>query len=193
MKTPSPKRTQRGFTLVELLVVISIIAVLAALAFGATNAAMNKAKKVKAQAMETGIQQAIERYYSDYSKLPSVVSGSSSVDTTSQTGVKLITILLGKEESGSTMENPRQVNYLNIQEGKTKKDGGLVYSKSSGKPEGIYDPWGNAFQILFDDDYNDEISDPLKSGNIIRGKICAVYTLGPDKKPGTQDDVKTWN
>lgn len=195
MKTLSRQQASRGFTLVELLVVISIIIVLAAMAFGAANLAMNKAKKTQALNVETALQTAIDAYYNDYSKLPSVGANTDEIDTTSEAGKQLIVILLGKENSsGSSMQNPKQIPYLSVQEGKAKK-GGLIYSKNgtgASAIEGIYDPWGNPYKIVMDTDYDDEIQDPIKPGQIIRNKHCIIYTLGPDKKPNTADDVKTW-
>jgi prepilin-type N-terminal cleavage/methylation domain-containing protein len=193
MKTRPSRRSTSGFTLIELLVVISIIIVLAAMSFGAANMAMMRAKKTSAQTVENGLEMAINAYYSEYSKLPSTGSNSDTIDTTSDSGKKLITILLGKEDNSSSMENPRQIAFLSVKEGKGKKDG-LCYDKTGGAGTllGIYDPWGNPYQIVLDTDYDDEIQDPIKSGQIVRNKKCIIYTLGQDKKPNTNDDVKTW-
>jgi prepilin-type N-terminal cleavage/methylation domain-containing protein len=193
MKTRPSRRFTSGFTLIELLVVISIIIVLAAMAFGAANMAMMKAKKTEARTIENSIDLAIQAYYSEYSKLPNAGSNTDTIDTTSEEGKKLITILLGKEDNSSSMENPRQIAFLTVKEGKAKK-GGIVYDKTGGAGtlQGIFDPWGNPYQIVLDTDYDDEIKDPIKSGQIVRNKKCIIYTLGADKKPNTNDDVKTW-
>ncbi len=194
MKTRLQRRAKSGFTLVELLVVISIIIVLAAMSFGAAQMAMNKARKTQALADISAIEQSIERFFSEYSRFPNISSQSDEVQTTGEAGVELLTILLGKEETGTSMQNPRQIPFLSgIKEGKRNR-GGIIYGQggSSASIEGLYDPWGNPYVILMDDDYDDEIRDPIKSGTIIRNRKVVVYTLGNDKQPGTNDDVKSW-
>lgn len=193
MKTRPYRRPSRGFTLVELLVVISIIVVLAAMAFGAARGAINRAKKLETSTNATAIYQAIDRYYSEYSKLPDVGMQGDEMVTEGQTGQELLRILLGKEETGTAMQNPRQIPFLNVKEGKNKDKGGLVYSKGSGNQiEGLYDAYGRPFNLKFDDDYDDEIQDPITPGNIIRGKKVIIYSYGPDGKIGDGDEVKSW-
>lgn len=200
MKTRPSRRANSGFTLVELLVVISIIVVLAAMSFGAANMAINKAKRTQALNDAMGLQSAIERYYNEYSKLPDFGMTGDEATTDGQSGAELLKILLGKEDVASGMQNPRQIVFLNAKESKSKAKGGLVYSSggSSANPEGYYDAWGNPFHIKIDDDYDQEIKDPLTTGGIIRNKIAIVYSYGPDGaigakgKTGTGDDIKTW-
>jgi prepilin-type N-terminal cleavage/methylation domain-containing protein len=193
MKTRHPRRRPSGFTLVELLVVISIIAVLAAMAFGAARSAINRAKKLETANNATALYQALDAFNSEYSRLPDVGMQGDEMVTEGQSGQDLLRILLGKEETGSTMQNPRQIAFLNAKEGKTKAKGGLIYSKGSGNTiEGFYDAYGQAFRLKFDDDYDDEIQDPLTPGNIIRGKKVIIYSYGIDKKIGGGDDVKSW-
>lgn len=200
MKTRQSRRAHSGFTLVELLVVISIIVVLAAMSFGAANMAINKAKKLQTTNDATALQQALNNYYSEYSKLPDVGMSGDEMQTDGQTGIELLKVLLGKEDSGTEMQNPRQIAFLNSKVSKNKNKGGLVYSNggSGANPEGFYDAWGNPFFIKVDDDFDQEIPDPLEQGNIVRNKSFIVYSYGPDKakgakgKTGVGDDVKTW-
>lgn len=193
MKTRPYRRTERGFTLVELLVVISIIVVLAAMSFGAAQVVIKKQKNLQTQTTGSALQQAMERYYSEYSKLPDVGMQGDEMQTEGQTGIELLTVLLGKEETGANMQNPRQIPFLNATVSKNKKKGGLVYSSgSSAQVEGLYDAWGNPFNIKIDDDYNDEIIDPIVQGNIVRNKMIIVYSFGPDGKIGDGDEVKSW-
>lgn len=194
MKTHPQRRAGHGFTLVELLVVISIIIVLAAMSFGAANMAMNKARKVQALNDAKAIEMAIDGFFQEYSRFPAVSAGSDQIQTVGDAGVELLTVLLGKEEPGANMQNPRQIPFLTIKEGKGNK-GGIIYGRGGGSAtiQGLYDPWGKPYFIMMDDDFDDQIQDPIKSGQVIRNRKVVVYTLGNDDQAGTADDVKTWN
>lgn len=194
MKLRSHSRAARGFTLVELLVVISIIVVLAALSFGAAQVAIKKANTLKTRTTATAISSAVDQYYQEYSKLPTIGGATDEVRTEGEAGIELLLVLLGKEEDTGTMQNPRKIPFLNVETGKNKNKGGLVYSNggAGGQIEGLYDAWGQPFYIKMDTEYEDEILDPLTQGNVVRDKKVIVYSLGPDKRVGGGDDVKTW-
>lgn len=62
--------SKKGFTLIELMVVITVIAILATMVlFGLTNA-QGAARDAARQQMMTGIQSALERYYGDNQRYP---------------------------------------------------------------------------------------------------------------------------
>ena len=194
MKIRSNRRAPSGFTLVELLVVISIIVVLAALSFGAAQVAFKKANTLKTRNSVMAVYQAVDQYYQEYSKLPSLGASSDEVRTEGESGIELLNILLGKEDDTGTMQNPRKIAFLTVETGKTKKKGGLIYSNggAGGQIEGLYDAWGNALYVKFDLEYEDEILDPLTQGNVVRDKKVIIYSYGADGKIGGGDDVKSW-
>lgn len=194
MKIRSNRRSLRGFTLVELLVVISIIVVLAALSFGAAQVAIKRANALKTRTSAMAIASAVEQYYQEYSKLPTIGGATDEVRTEGEAGVDLLLVLLGKEDDTGTMQNSRKLPFLTIETGKNRNKGGLIYSNggAGGQIEGLYDAWGQPFFIKMDTEYEDEILDPLIQGNVVRNKKVIVYSYGADKRIGGGDDVKTW-
>jgi prepilin-type N-terminal cleavage/methylation domain-containing protein len=204
MKTP-PIRRQRGFTLVELLVVITIIIVLAAAGFAGAMKVMAKAKSTKAHSALTAVEQAVNQFYNEYGRLPAMnnATADAQYDTTLEDGKKLLEPLLAKEDTASstTVQNTKQLSFLSVPEGKIKGTAGidgLVYEVgTTAKVRGLYDPWGRPYKIMLDNDYDEELI--LNVGGTtknLHGRRVAVWSLGPDGKsddPKTaSDDVKNW-
>lgn len=195
-----PHHHSRGFTLIELLVVIAIIAVLAAAGFTAGNAAILKARKTVALNTATGLEQAVNNFYSEYGSLPATGSADTTFATNEATGKDLVLVLTG-QETGATPLNSKAINYLNVKEGKKVGTGGrdgMIYT-SAGVPDGIYDPWAGSFKVRLDLDYDEKLTVQPKgatSSRVLNARRVAVWSDGQDGAASATgkatDDVTTW-
>ncbi|MGH8011657.1 MAG: type II secretion system major pseudopilin GspG [Candidatus Binataceae bacterium] len=68
-------RSQEGFTLIELMVVILIIGLLATIVVENLRGATDKAKRIKAEADISQLKTALDRYYLDNGRYPSTEQG----------------------------------------------------------------------------------------------------------------------
>src|SRR6186997_2834616 len=80
MNRLSRTRSQAGFTLVELLVVVGIIVVLMSLLLTAVPAVKDAQRKLDARQTSTQIVAALNAYYTEYAKFPPVTSPSGAAD-----------------------------------------------------------------------------------------------------------------
>ncbi len=141
--SPTPKsKTSAAFTLVELLVVISIIAILAGLSFPAVNGAMDSAKKTQAKSNAVQIATAVSAYEMEYGKLPTFTG--TTVDKT------LVDIL--------TTNDSRGIVFLEAQAWKKGKGGT--------NDKGYCDPWSSntPYSIALDTDYDNQVSVSTNGG-----------------------------
>lgn len=186
-------RQRRGFTLVELLIVIAIIMVLASLGFAGVQVGLRKAKTVQSLNLANNLSQAIQNFYDEYGTLPSSTVTAAPFDTASTGGVNVLRVLLA-QETGATVLNTRGITFLNAKTAKGGKSG-IDYGSGS-TANAMYDAWGEPFYVVFDHDYNDEIPNPIIVGSpepaIVRGVKAVIYSKGADRTANTKDDVKNF-
>lgn len=189
-------RQPRGFTLVELLIVIAIIMVLASLGFAGVQLAMKRAKTVQSLNIATNLAQGIQNFYDEYGSLPTKNASAGEINTSSAEGVTLIRVLLAKEGDGTDILNTKYISYLNSKAAKGKK-AGIDYGTSGTDVSGLYDAWGEPFYVVFDFEYKDEIAIPstLKLSTdpeFVRGVKAIVISKGADRELKTKDDVRSF-
>jgi len=189
MAMKNTKRFDSAFTLIELLTVIAIIAILAAILLPVLVTAKNAAKKTKARTEISSLVTAIEGYDLDYGRFP--------VSSATQTAAGTGDFTFGgiyKIPHGGTWPNPIPANYqtnnsevIAILMDITNYPGdGATANNSHVKnpqqtkylnatmvndptlpgvgPDLVYrDPWGNPYIITMDLNYDDQCADAFYS------------------------------
>jgi len=187
-------RKRMAFTLIELLTVIAIIGILAAMLMAGLVSAVNAAKKTKARLQEQDLVTAIEQYDSAYGRFP-VSSGVQSAATGGDFtfGDSLLARYAARMVgTGNYTTNNSEViamlmdltNYpdgsgatVNIGHGKNPQHTLFLNAKMSGDtnlpgvgPDLIYrDPWGTPYVITMDLSYDDECRDVFYSLDAVSG------------------------
>jgi prepilin-type N-terminal cleavage/methylation domain-containing protein len=180
--------TKHGFTLVELLTVIAIIGILAALLFPAIKSSLSKAEIARAHSEVKGIAMAWKTYLNEYSKWPCdanncPIGGQPAAEGTS-TGVlfdhSFVSMMQGSTVNDppyiASRDNPKGIPFLQIP---TKSIQGGNY----------VDPWGRPYRMLFDLDYNNAVKTNT-TGSVNNNVV--VWSVGPDGINFTKDDVTSW-
>jgi len=187
----------RGFTLIELLVVIVIIAVLAGFAFPVFQSVQNSAKKTQAKNDVTQIVTAVNAFYTEYGKYPTIET----TDQNATYGTGKNSGTLFNELRGKTAAlNTRQIVFISPAEDATQ----LNPKGKVGSDGQFYDPWGIAYSIRMDADYDNQVvnpyggaggagTDPIRQGAIAWsfGKDMKLGKNGDNKFTGS-DDVISW-
>ena len=191
----SGRRRQRGFTLMELLVVMTIIAILAALSVPVANAVMKRARLMRATHMALELRKAVGTYSAEYGRYPVARdNGSQSArDAEVETDQALMNVLLASDEaSGPGGLNPRGLPFISANRASSDRNprDGMVYTPTGGGT--LYDPWGNLYRLIIDVDRNNRCKVP--SGDGVVAKDVLVWSLGPNGKDdrGGGDDVIVW-
>ena len=165
------RSSQTGFTLVELLVVVTIIGLLVGLISVAVPKALESGMKAKAKGELTSIVAAVKAYKQEYGRWPGSVTAASDTTFQDADSKSLLSALSGTKNA--LVENPKSVRLL---EG----------ASSVGT---MNDPWGSQYLVVVD---SDESNSMTYQGKMISISVLAV-SFGKDKKqdntPGSGDDV----
>lgn len=197
-----------GFSLIELLVVISIIAILMALLFPAFTGVHDQAKRTQAKNDMVQIVTAVNAFYTEYGQYPcDAQSGNDGDDffaADDNANNTLFDILRGDPTNGNVQTyNPKAIAFF---QPTIAKDLASPRSGIGGNGK-LYDPWGNCYRVRMDNNYTGAVENPY-SGNagfnpiqlgVIAWSIgkdldgAKAAMGGADKKTGTyNDDVISW-
>jgi prepilin-type N-terminal cleavage/methylation domain-containing protein len=171
---PRQKIHPRGFTLVELLVVITIIVVLAALSFLGARRFIEKGQKVQAMAQFKDFQIGMTMFEADYTKPPipqskrdtgwDTIYGDPGGNYTTQF---LVSALAGEDKDypyggenfSSKGANPSGESYMVFKMATPDNKGGV------GKDGRLYDPWGGEVMVGINGFKSNNSADSLVSFN----------------------------
>lgn len=197
----------RGFTLIELMVVIAIVAVLAAMGYAAGIGALRRAGRMVDQTAAVGLADGIDRFYHDYGCLPDLGEGGSGGDTETISDPGLMNVLMAFGLEGKA-QNPKGMPYYSgsIARGSSRDRAyrGLYYSGSSTVE--LFDAWRKSaplrrhYQVLMDTNYDGEIAHPIASGKTLYYMRVLVWSTGRDgeeargdeRDPKNRDNVYSW-
>jgi prepilin-type N-terminal cleavage/methylation domain-containing protein len=158
-------RKERGFTFIELLVVMILVAILASMAYPAFSSVMERARKTQAKNDLTQIVTAVNAYYTEYGKYPTVSSGADVTFTGTTPGTSsgssnaaLIDVLrnnpTGPNSTTVTSLNPRGIVFIQPPTSSVSNP-----AKSGIDSAGVwYDPWGSPYNVKIDCDYDNQLA-----------------------------------
>lgn len=170
------KRDVKGFTLIEMLVVIAIIGILTAIIMPALKGARTAARKAEARQAVKSIVVAVKYYPLEYhGAYPE--GNDSGADTEYTAGnSSLMRILIAENDDGA---NEKEKVFLEAPVKYLRQETGWNY----------LDPWGNPYQIVVDTDRDGTVTGP--SGEIIKQSVIA-WSLGHEDPPNQESYIRSW-
>lgn len=158
---------QAGFTLIEMLLVITIIVILAGLLLGGINMAIRRAEIQKAQTSAFQLATAFRLFQSEYGTWPPLVSNPGPVTNS-------VVDYLTKQDP---TYNTRGIVFLEVDQ-KSVKDGPYK------------DPWGTPYQVQCDTNYTGSLT--TQDGKTVPVGVV-VWSTGPKGSAAPASEwVKTW-
>lgn len=198
---------KRGFTLVEMLIVIGIIAILTGAAMTGFRGAVEKAQAAKCQELVHNVSTALVKVFQDNGSWPSriISAGQGSGEMTAEIGGEL------------ARWKALSLNYRLVENEET---GEKVYKLVGLDQCGVVSPWAAEVVKRKAANGNVSLNEPVPGGGTIRDHVlrfsvdddedglvkvsyeggksvtvrasAAVWCCGRDGKFGTRDDIKSW-
>jgi type II secretion system protein G len=167
-------KSPRGFTVIELLVVVAIIGILMSLLFPAVQTALDAAKKAQAKNDVTQIATAIVAFDTEYGRLPS----------TNPAPQQLTGEVLNALVASNDTLNPRKIIFMEV----------LSYKRGKGGiSNGIFvDPWANSYYVALDGDYDNQVAVSTNGSTTANSSIMKKVGVWNTNAKSRQQ-VRSWD
>jgi prepilin-type N-terminal cleavage/methylation domain-containing protein len=167
MNTMQKSRFQRAFTMIELLVVVTILMLLAGIILPGVMAGIRAAEKAQARSDCNSIVEAVKLYYGEYGNLP-ITSSAEFTTTNTGTGGDFLKRL-------AATNNVRRIAFIDIaKERMTTNSSGIT---------SMHDPWGRPYHVRLNQD-TDDPSKTISVGGEQVAALAAAWSYGPDGDAG---------
>ena len=190
----SQNKSRGGFTLVEMLVVIGMIAALAGLSFPVYRGIQKKVDKTKFEMMLGSLERAVDNFETEYNYLPYIGSSYPASDTSfvykSESGhlEDFFSVLVAPEGASAAVmgANFKRIRFFECQEaegGPGSYENGLLVTNTTAT---LYTPWGDQYKRLRLDYSGDgKMVNPWATSEEHITKIM-LYDWGPDDSWGAR-------
>lgn len=183
----APRPGIRSFTLVEILVVISIIGLLAGLSIPAVGGALASARKAKVSAMAHQVRTAVTQFNTEYGYFPT--NGFNVNTGIGSTGPDLTAVLTGSSNTVATNSNPRRIAFLEVPNDFTFNAAGDPLNRGLVTPLRFYKTGQSNLSISVDVNYDGRITVTNDAAATDINGTVAVWYVDPKNSKKT---VGTW-
>jgi len=183
--------SESGYTLMELLVVITILLALSGVAISGVRSVMNKAYLTESKVELIRLVTAIEAYYHDNGVYPDI-SGSGAYYDAQKDGDQAVVmdgLSNGSQELVKLLiDDKTGVTYLSLTQAKSAN-----LMENSLVSYAYRDRWGNPYEVYWDANYDGMVSNPLDpTEKLNKGVIGIGFGRSASLPHSTQGVVKSW-